>query len=195
MSSIGNMPVSNLQPATGAPQRIGGTDADGDNDGSAGQAGRASFLNLIEQALGKSMASNAPSSATTSDAAHTDPQAALQSFLHSLMASLQGGQNLVTSTADQDESASTASKGAQMSANLQDLLQQLSASSSPNLNQGTETLSKQNSNFQNMLGSLSGHMPQSTQTGAATLQGFLQNLYQDMGSNKNASGSTLNDKA
>ena len=183
MSAIGNIsgllsntPASSVSPA-------GGKDTDG-----------ASFLSLIEQALGQSLAASSTSSSTAASTASTpqapattlDPQAALQTFLHSLMGSLhQAG---AANDADADDSVSKVSGTKGMAADIQGLLQQLSASSTSS----TDKLGSLNANFQNLVNSISAQ-GQSANS-AATLQSFLQNLYQGMGSAQSVSGTSINAK-
>ncbi len=186
MSTIGN--ISGLLPGSqaGSVTSSGSKEVDG-----------SSFLSLIQMALGQSITDNAGANSAsngsivpqTSDSAQ-DPQAVLQTFLHSLMGSLpqEGAKN------DADDSTSTvdSSKGAKVAADIQGLLQQLSANVTSTNTQGSDPLGALNSSFQNLVNSISAQ-GQSANS-AATLQSFLQNLYQGMGSAQSVSGTSINAK-
>ena len=220
MSSISNISslsnLLNLQPASSAPQRVGAGDSDGDGDNSrgAGGVGKSNFMNAIQQALGQSVpgslstSSSSATSATAPTSATQDPQAALQAFLQNLLASLGqtnaspvGGSQAAGSDADGDSDGSKSVSGvgrhgSNISANIQNLLQQLTASN-PNTpastqSNDTDPVAKLNSSFQNLMNSLNVAQGQNTSgANAPTLQTFLQNLYQDMGNGQNISGALV----
>ena len=227
MSSISNISgsssISYVPPTTSTIQSIGGGDTDGDNDGSmgAGKVGKSNFLSALQQALGQSLSgsSGASSATSTSDPASPsnltqDPQVALQSFLHSLFAALHqaGGQAATAGNgtdSDGDGSSSAAGVGGRhhrggsnLSANIQNLLQQLSSSSqssstsSPSTStSSTDALGNLNSSFQNLINTLSASQGKGTPTTSPDLQSFLQNFMQDLSGGQNISGAVVNTKA
>lgn len=224
MNSIGNISgvnsLSYVSPTTNASPSVGGGDSDGDRGsrGGAGGVGKANFMSAIEQALGQSFSggttsTSAVSSSTdpTATAATQDPQAALQSFLHNLFAALHqsGGQgNAPTVGGDKDsdgdgDGAGAVSGGgrhrggANMTSNLQSLLQQLSAgtqnASPAGQSSGNDALAGLNSSFQSLIASIGSS--QGGATASPTLQSFLQNLQQDLSNGQNISGALLSTKA
>ncbi len=211
MSAINNVSgsanLSYLQPATNSTPT--GVDADG-NNGSSGVARKSNFLNAIERALGQTLSGSSGASSatpasgsTSSSSSAQDPQAALQAFLQSLFAALtqSGGQG----TASDNGSPSVAGAGhhhhhgaSNLTANIQNLLQQLS-SGSPGTSTGNSTssnaLSNLNSSFQNLINSISASQGQGASATTPNLQSFLQNLLQDLNGGQNISGAAVSTQA
>lgn len=222
MSSIGNISAANnlsyLQPTSNATQRVAGGDSDGDSDSSgSGGVGKSNFMSAIAQALGQNLpggsATSSASNVTAPSAGSTqDPQAALQAFVQNLFSSL--GQTNGTSQAngtgqtkrgDSDDSGGKSvagSQGSNMLANLQNLLQQLSApaGSTSQTSSATDPLAGLSSSFQNLLSSMNASQGQTAPNTAQgqttpTLQSFLQNLMQNMGNGQNISGAMVSTTA
>ena len=87
-----------------------------------------------------------------------------------------------------------------MSANIQNLLQQLSASgqssSTGTTSSATDPLSALNSSFQNLVTAMNSSQGQTAAAAnAPTLQSFLQNLMQDMSGGQNISGAIVSTHA
>jgi hypothetical protein len=224
MSSIssitGGNSLSYLQPTSSGTQRVAGGDSDGDSDGQggAGNVGKSNFMSAISQALGQTTGTSAATS--TSATSGTDPQAALQGFLQNLFSSLSQA-NGTPATGKQKTDADgdggrrsvsgVSGQGSNISANLQNLLQQLAASSqatsSATGTNAADPLSALNSSFQNLISSITASQGQTATTqgqtattqGQAvpvpTLQSFLQNLMQSMGNGQNISGALVSTTA
>lgn len=231
MSSISNISgssnLSYLQPTTNATKQVGGSDVDGDNDGGSkvGRVGRSNFMSAIEEALGQTLSGSSGASSATSTSGSSsstsstqDPQTALQAFLHSLFSAMHqmGGQgNGAAATgndADGNSSASGVGRhhhhhhgGSNLTASIQNLLQQLSSnsqsgstnsqsSSSAGQGGGTDALSNLNSSFQNLINTINASQGQGAPAATPTLQAFMQNLLQDLKSGQNISGAVVSVK-
>ncbi|NNM80560.1 MAG: hypothetical protein HKM01_08925 [Gallionella sp.] len=220
MSSINTVSntnnLSGLQQLSPSSQRIAGGKGDGDSDGGKETrgVGKSNFMNAITQALGQSLSgtsgtsSSASSSSSSTSPTTPDPQAALQAFVQNLFSSLgQMASGIQTTGSDSDgdsdgsKSVSGAGKaGANMSANIQNLLQQLSASgqssSTGTTSSATDPLSALNSSFQNLVTAMNSSQGQTAAAAnAPTLQSFLQNLMQDMSGGQNISGAIVSTHA
>jgi hypothetical protein len=216
MSTVGNLAgvssVSYIQPSSSPVQPIGGGDSDGDTyAGGAGQAGRASnLLQAIGQSLGQlgvnTTPLSAPASVTAAQPNETNPnqnaQGALQSFVKSLLVALhQSDGNDGVSVTDQDSDSdgsvptpATGKGGRGLASKIQGLLQQIS-SGNQNAAQNTASgpLGDLNTSFQNLLGALNTSSGSQAQS-APTLQSFLQNLMQELGSGQDITGVAVNVK-
>ena len=124
----------------------GGQDADGDNDGSTGKVGKTgktsasslidSLLKALQQMGANSATTGASSSTSTSANANsttTDPKQALGDFLKSLMAAIHAEADKTV------DSATSATKSNKLETGLQNLINDLSATSSSQSTSGSSS--------------------------------------------------------
>lgn len=201
--------VSKLQQAG-----IGGTDSDGDNDGSARvrRGGRSQFASAVFQALSQSGISFQRAGGSGSGIGGTDkdgdndgaasgangavPQA-FHAFMHSLFQALNQGGTAASAGTDNDSNRKGAAQPAhghnrlaEYEGNAQQLLQSLNSGNAA----GNATLTSLQSSFQDLL--------QATGTSSSgsnaqpTLQAFLQSLVQGLGGGSvQAAGNILQSQA
>jgi hypothetical protein len=201
--------------------KVSDGDNDGSSGiGGATGSGPSSFLSTIVQALEQSLSSSAGSSPATSSTSSAvtntsttasnsaqNPEAALQAFMQNLFATIgQPGGSSPAGTAGNAPGSTPSGveghrghhhDGGQLSAGIQSLLQQLNANSSQSSSSGSATdsnnaLNGLNSSFQNLVSSLDATQGvNQNAAGTPTLQSFLQNLMQNIGSAQNTSGSVV----
>lgn len=223
MSTIRNISgLSNpflVQSASGNQPSTATVDSDGDNDGSgvAARVGNGSwFMQSILQALEQTVNAGSASSSTAASGA-SDPsqgsgstqgvQSAFQGFMHDLFAALhqQNGNGNTPSSGGEAGNQSGSVSGARhsgrhgyMAARVQDLLQQLSASSQSD-SAGTadncsSSLATLNTSFQYLVKAIqNGQSAASAST--PTLKSFLQSLQQSLGGGQSISGAVVNTQA
>jgi hypothetical protein len=215
MSSINSLfgGVGSLNPYASNTPVNRGADSDGDNDGSRGARGigkGGAFASAIMQALsqmgvtGASSASSTSGSGTstttstdstaadgTATASGTDPQQALQTFMHDLFAAMhaQGAQNTTASTgtdSDGDSSGASSAQGvgggrhyhgglSKMENGLQNIIQQLSTADTSSTASSSGTSSSAVSALQQDFQSLMTSMGGSTGN-QASLSDFLKSI-------------------
>ena len=218
-----------LQQASNSNTQIGGNNGNVDTRNVRNSNFINEITQAIEQSLsGSSTASpsTTASSSSTSASSTQSSEAAVQAFLQNLFAAL-GQANGAASTSNGTTAASTGTTtagsvtattgsdgssspsgvehhhhhgGSQIASDVQNLLQQLTASSQTSSastpNGGNTTLSNLNSSFQNLVTSLEATQGQNASTSnSPTLQSFLQNLYQNMGNGQQINGGAVNIQA
>lgn len=193
--------VSNMQQL----QQMAAGQSGADSDRGAGGIGKSNFVNAIMQALGQGAtgtqaSSGTAPSATATAAASTTPQAALQSFMQTLSAAL-GQTNGGDSDGDKDDGKQVSGGGRQgsnMTASIQNLLQQLSTNSpatpETSASPATDILGTLNTSYQNLMTSMNSAQGQ-TPASTPTLPSFLQNFMQNMNNGQNISGAMISTQA
>ena len=172
-----------------------GGDSDGDNDASAvsgagAAGGPGGFLGAVFQALSQAGVTGA-APATASGATSQNPLQALGAFLHDLFAAMQTPGGSTSGNAPVGNSAASGvaqGKGgglAALEANLQNLIQQITASASSagstagsigstSSTSSTSATAQLQQDYQNLLNSMGAT------AGSSTLGGFLQALSQNL---------------
>ncbi|GBG12581.1 uncharacterized protein NMK_0112 [Novimethylophilus kurashikiensis] len=223
MSSINSLfgGVGSLNPYASNSQVNRGRDGDGDNDGNRGARGigkGGAFASAIMQALsqmgvtgassasstsGSGTSTTASTDGTTSDStttsSTTDPQQALQTFMHDLFAAMhaQGAQNTTASAGtdsdgDNDGSSASAAQGvgggrhyhgglSKMENGLQNIIQQLSTGdSSSATGTSNSSVSALQQDFQNLMTAMGG-----STSNQASLSDFLKSIATNLQNGRN----------
>ncbi|MDQ6993735.1 MAG: hypothetical protein Q9M31_09680 [Mariprofundus sp.] len=180
--------INNMYPVTGmasmqpmaAAGRMRSNDGDGDDGGSNAIKGPS---NNLSSALGQTMGQMGLSSSTSATAIQ-DPQAALQNFMQTLMASLNNSISAQKSSPDNDNDGGRSKYNtAAAPTDLQSIVKQLAST-------GSSANSNLQQSYQNLLSSLGSGANGSS----SSLSSFLQTLSSNVGG-ASSTGFGLNVKA